>query len=526
MKAFLAGLGLVAALAAPRVAEACGGFFCSQQPIDQSGERIVFFVSEDRVQAHVQIQYQGEAEQFAWVVPVHGLPEVSIGSERLFSYLEWPTRPRVELEWEETCGGWLFGAEATADGQAPPGRAGGDDGVTLVSRANVGPYDIATLTATDSDALTTWLRTNGYDIPDPAAEALAPYVGAEAGYHFVALRLQQDRGTGDLKPLVLDIPTNMPCIPLRLTAIAARPDMPITAFVFSEHRAVPLNYRHVLLNPVRLDWLGGGSNYTSVASAAVDEAGGQAFLTEFAGPHAPVYEPFGDLLPSTIDLGVLRTKTHPVDFVVELMRQQFPRDGLLELLTRHIPPPDGVEARDFFNRIETFRTQIDQDPQRPPFDVQAIVAELDETVVTPLTRADGQLATFPYLTRLFTTMSADEMTVDPEFAFNDSLGDVSNVFRAKARCEGTFEETVTVDLGAGRIFVAEWGQPITAGPAALRVEQLAAMGQPSVVRDNTEAIDRMLGVGCGCSAGEAPLAGRLLLALLGRRGLRSRLPRR
>src|SRR5262245_11571312 len=86
------GWGGVAALATvlvgvslPSEALACGGFFCSRVPVDQSGENIVFGVDGRRVEAHVQIQYQGAAEKFAWVVPVPSLPQLSIGSPVLFT---------------------------------------------------------------------------------------------------------------------------------------------------------------------------------------------------------------------------------------------------------------------------------------------------------------------------------------------------------------------------------------------------------------------------------------------------------
>ena len=63
----------VAALALLTSADAlaCGGFFCSSQPIDQSKERIIFGVDsrEGTVETHVQIFYQGTAESFSWVLP-------------------------------------------------------------------------------------------------------------------------------------------------------------------------------------------------------------------------------------------------------------------------------------------------------------------------------------------------------------------------------------------------------------------------------------------------------------------------
>ncbi|MCB9621672.1 MAG: hypothetical protein H6724_19715, partial [Sandaracinus sp.] len=49
MKRLASLLACLAALAggdliAPRTAQACGGFFCGQQPVDQSAERVVFAV--------------------------------------------------------------------------------------------------------------------------------------------------------------------------------------------------------------------------------------------------------------------------------------------------------------------------------------------------------------------------------------------------------------------------------------------------------------------------------------------------
>jgi hypothetical protein len=69
---------LLAGTLAPRLADACGGTFCDGgpqvMPVDQTGETIVFWVdesgSEPHTEAHIQIQYEGDAERFAWIIPV------------------------------------------------------------------------------------------------------------------------------------------------------------------------------------------------------------------------------------------------------------------------------------------------------------------------------------------------------------------------------------------------------------------------------------------------------------------------
>lgn len=517
----------VGLLSAPR-AEACGGFFCSQAPIDQAGERIVFGVSGNSVEAHIQIQYQGEASKFAWVVPVQARPDLSIGSAQLFTYLDGVTQPRFQLQWEPSCQP-LFPRGDVEYADAPSGGppAPQDGGVVVVSREDVGPYDAATLTADDAVALRTWLTTNGYDIPEAAGEALSPYVGN--GYYFVALKLQQDKDVGDLRPIVVKFEGNRPCVPIRLTAIAARPDMPIIAYVLADKRAIPMNYRHVLINPTRVDWLGGGRNYPMVATAAVDEAGGRAFLTEFAGSATTFAQNFKQSFGRNYDTAVLAGIPHPVDFTQAMLNQGFLGDSTVQsLLRKYIPLPAslvsrGVMENEFYNFMWQFRSDIDADPGRPAFNPQGFAQELETQVVQPLKGSIALLDAHPYLTRLYTTMSAQEMTVDPDFDFNSDAPDVSNVFTAKARystCEPEFmQRKVRIELPDGRFFFAKFNQPLDQGPSAERVEQFSTVGAPAVIQDNGPVIQGIIndlgggltGQGCGCGASDAGSAALLAL---------------
>ena len=48
-------------------AEACGGFFCNNiNPIEQSGEQILFVDNGDKVRSYIRINYVGDSEAFAW----------------------------------------------------------------------------------------------------------------------------------------------------------------------------------------------------------------------------------------------------------------------------------------------------------------------------------------------------------------------------------------------------------------------------------------------------------------------------
>ena len=85
--------------AVPREAQACGGTFCdvgsSAMPVDQRGENILFVIERGMVEAHVQIQYEGDPEQFALVVPVMARPEIEAGSDALFQNLLVATVPHL-----------------------------------------------------------------------------------------------------------------------------------------------------------------------------------------------------------------------------------------------------------------------------------------------------------------------------------------------------------------------------------------------------------------------------------------------
>ena len=125
--------------AVPSSAHACGGTFCDagpqSMPVDQTGENILFVIEDGRVEAHIQIQYTGNPEQFAWIVPVMATPEVSVGSDQLFQNLLDATVPtfvlnqRTEGDRGGGGGGGGVGCGLSADDLAADGSyAGGTDG--------------------------------------------------------------------------------------------------------------------------------------------------------------------------------------------------------------------------------------------------------------------------------------------------------------------------------------------------------------------------------------------------------------
>lgn len=316
------GLCTFAALAAPRPANACGGTFCDAgpqvmdpeaMPVDQTGETIVFVVGDTHVEAHIQIQYDPEsgAERFAWLIPILGTsPEFSVGSQRLFTALQNSTVPSYGyVNQQESCGfggggddwgggdwdgcdgtGGAFSGGDGFGGDSSGGGGSGDDGETtgggteVVGQETVGAFDVVVLQSQTAEDLNTWLGDNEFFQDPLATPILQEYI--DEGALFAAVRLQNGAGIGEIHPIVMRYEGTEPCVPIRLTRIAAREDMDIRAFFLSSARVYPTNYRHVELNPLKLDWIGLASNYKSVVTMAVDApmVDGHGFVTEFAGP--------------------------------------------------------------------------------------------------------------------------------------------------------------------------------------------------------------------------------------------------
>ncbi len=491
----------------------CGGFFCSNLPMNQTSERILFIAEDEQVSVHVQIQFAGTAEDFAWVLPVPSVPELSVSHNEIFRQLQFATQPTFILDWpeESECDFrvWPLGAEEDA--------VVVQRDVDVVSEDRVGPYQTAVIRSDDAQAILDWLTSNGYELGDLGAELLAPYV--EDGFLFLALRLSADREIGDLQPIAMTYAGTEPMIPIRLTAVATEPDLGVLAWVLGPARAVPTNYLHVRINEALIDWFNGGFNYTDVVTQAANEAGGQSFVTDYAGSPAIMDERL--FWEDRYDLESLRQAKDPQGFVDQLLRQGFPRaDSQMQaLLRRHIPMPqiileegvleivfrgdvdayreaeeDGtlqaIAEQSFYNNMESYR-QYNGDIE---FDAGAFVVSLDEVVVTPLRKGQQLFSDFDYLTRLFTTLSADEMTLDPVFAFNPDLDGVDNVRRATARFEcpnfnpddPRLEDIVlVVTLADGReIRSNPFVQPDPedqrpfSQPAAAVIERMDVSGQP------------------------------------------------
>lgn len=602
--------------AVPNEASACGGTFCDAPPpdptmgdpqemrVDQTGETIVFAFDETHVEAHVQINYDPDtpAERFAWIVPVMAEPEISVGSQALFLNLQNATAPSfgyVDLidgcggggggggggwddDWDgdgwggdgDYCGasggggddgGWGGGNEpgdGAGDGTGGDSRGGEDGntdggGVEVVQQQTVGAFDFVLLQAENTKRLMQWLEDNEY-FADPAAVEIIDEYLAE-GAMFAAFRLSNQAGVGEIHPITIRYAGAEPCVPIRLTRIASAEEMDMRIFFLGDSRAYPSNYRHIELNPLKLDWIQLGVNYEEVVALALDAEGsdGHGFVTEYFGGTEVVAR--DGLEYPLVDEEAYRS-IEPKD-LLPLLEQQGLSNGCDDLngcdythplvagiVSAVLPVPEGVEALDFYACPECFEEQIDLER----FDTEYLATAIGERIRKPAVGALGLLANNGYVTRMYTKISPHEMTVDPFFHLSgdlqsDGLVDMTaDIVTRNVPCSGRRNTT----LPDGRYVELPLGTWPDIAPDEMPwvqlIEERPGPDMPPITLvDNTMLIDELLDAhnleadkvdpqpkprfrcddydpsqdgsgasgGCGCRAPGAGGAGWMLMAL-------------
>ncbi len=582
LRRLLATAAVAAVAAHASDARACGCFAQPSvaTPVVQAGERILFAHEGDQVIAYIQIQYQGAADQFGWIVPLPSVPTLEVGTDELFNMLDSTTLPQYRLTYNRQCGGPSgtsidTGGCGFGDATVEHGGSGGaadDLGIyatqdmgaanIVVEQASIGPYDYAVLKADDESAMLQWLSDNRYFVPAGTDAAVMPYI--HPGAYFLALKLRGGQTAGDIAPIVLHYASDLPMIPITLTQVGAVDNMGILVWVAGEARAIPRNYYHVVLDDLPV-WFDNFTTYNQELIDAVHAAPSKhGFITQYAGSSALVQNRlaypgrFGD--PAT-----LRLQTTPSDYLRYLRYHGYPFDGtMLSILERYLPEPQalvdmGVSPGLYYQNYDSYTsygTGTDTDGGvAMPFDPGPITDEIVARVVTPMQDVNALLGRHPYLTRLYTALSPKDMTLDPVFSSNLDIADVPLVHSATLTTPCIGEPWLATDGGFEVQYVS--GLPPNLDlPRALRVELIRDAGQPELVQDNSDAIRAALGPvdhgraststssssgcasdtsstgssssGCGCSVGKrrvhTDLAMLLVLcgAALGVRSLRRR----
>ena len=119
---------------------------------------------------YLKVGYEGAEGDFAWLVPTPSVPDLERAPTKLFSDLHEITKPDVNYRGAEML---QFANDKT--------------GATVISRSQVGMYDMAVLSADDSQALYSWFAENNFSIPYEAQELVDEYI--EKGWYFTVMKI-------------------------------------------------------------------------------------------------------------------------------------------------------------------------------------------------------------------------------------------------------------------------------------------------------------------------------------------------
>ncbi|WP_329165639.1 DUF2330 domain-containing protein [Streptomyces sp. NBC_01267] len=229
-------------LVAPAYACGCGALVhdpSSRLTVNQETSAVRWDGRDEQIVMSLTVA--GNAGEAAWIMPVPHRATVTLGDSGLFDALASVAAPvsRTRDHFWPTHGDWPFASDRGADASAAR-PAPGAPAVGVVGREQLGPFDVARLTATDPKALDSWLRLNGFRLPGGMSADLQPYVDRK--WEYVAVRLAPEQKgrtlTGTLDPLRLSFASDRLVYPMRLSRRATNAQS-LELYVLAAHRMEP-----------------------------------------------------------------------------------------------------------------------------------------------------------------------------------------------------------------------------------------------------------------------------------------------
>ena len=312
----------------------------------------------------------------------------------------------------------------------------------------------------------------------------------------------------------------------------------IEATLAGPGRALPKNHMHVRLNPMRLNLNkldkapSRPNNYDQLLSAAIDEASGRAFVTEYAGK-LKTTDLFSKAELNADALGKIDSAWTLAQFLVAHktavwqhpdMAEEIGTGAKLSNALATYMPNSGASAVAILLACGEYWAKFSWNPSAakekciPPnapsgitptqmksakIDGKALQTHVQTAIIDPVYDTADLLAAMAKTTRLVMRISAAEMDRDPLFAFSTTLPDVAAAvtFQTAQVCPGGWLPATQTRLtvpGVGSYVLAQsasnWNNVLdarfTTAPAAIAIEVLDETGGPvGVATKQVELVD-------------------------------------
>ena len=153
--------------------------------IYETGQKAAIVYQDKTETLVLSTSFQGDAKDFAYIVPTPTQPQVSKITNDIFTNLESLTMPVYPTGPVPMMGG--FGTTGVAE----------KSDVTIVEEKKVGMFEVKILSATDADALYVWLGENNFIYPADKKYILDDYI--QNKWFFTTAKISQDALGGDVQ---------------------------------------------------------------------------------------------------------------------------------------------------------------------------------------------------------------------------------------------------------------------------------------------------------------------------------------
>jgi hypothetical protein len=251
---------LAVVLAPPRASAFCGFYVAKADArLFNQASQVVLVRHEDKTVITMANDFRGDPKEFALVVPVPTVLEkgqIRVGDRVLIERLDAYTAPRLVEYFDPDPCARPRAVEAPASGallsmrKDQAAERARSLGVTIEAQYTVGEYDILILSARESAGLETWLRDNGYRLPDGAAPVLGSYLKQGMKFFVARVNLKEQARLGFtyLRPLQIAFESPKFMLPIRLGTVNADGAQELFVFALtSRGRVETTNYRTVRL---------------------------------------------------------------------------------------------------------------------------------------------------------------------------------------------------------------------------------------------------------------------------------------
>lgn len=217
----------------------------------------------------IETRFVGAAENFAWVVPLPAVPEITPATPGLFKTLRAMHQPKIVGTYRDLATIWIPAIVVLLIVIARPhwfvrvvtltvvvfvvvvsmlptlgkARSVGGDGageVAEVSRQLVGDFEVVVVESREPDALVAWLKEHGFGVPPAAEKVIDSYVAD--GWVFAAAKMRGDLPANPdaprtPHPLVFKFPVQSPVYPVRLTGVENAGPLRVELYVLADQGA-------------------------------------------------------------------------------------------------------------------------------------------------------------------------------------------------------------------------------------------------------------------------------------------------